>query len=327
MNQWQCIVDPESNILCAGGWVIGLKTGQSFLVADEALSGVSAPPSSGGGFRSFQSRPPRCFVGGSGRNLRISGTPGTLVPSGYFRAVDAANFNGTLFADARVIYHPDDSVDLHDGTDVLASAGAGTLSTTSVPVGSFPLYSTTYGESTYNGGTPFSVNALPEALPASFVFPSIEVIPNGCTVPEQTFSAADADHYTGDTDATWTLVVNGDGTADLSDTVDIVASRATGDPHQPEGVYQPTAYGMMSYLAPEAENFFLQALLVAASPLPSWIWLEITESAPGMIGTVTGPYRTDTLPSSADPVFRVPLAFTDGGGVFHQIQEGPVYWV
>ncbi|MGC4013449.1 MAG: hypothetical protein QM755_02865 [Luteolibacter sp.] len=326
MKQWQCAVEADQNIRCAGGWVIGLRSGQAFFVADQSISGLSAPSPNGSGARQFVADQPECFVGGSGRNVRISGAPNTLVPSGYFKAYDPASFAGTLFAGASVAFNPDDSVDLHDGTDVLASAPPGTLATTSVPTGTFVLSSTAYGESTYTSGTPFTVGATPEADPGAYVFPGVELLPNGATVPTQTFSASDADHYAGDVDATWSIIIHADGSADVSDGTDVVATRTEGTPHEPSGTYSATAYGLANYLATDAEDFFLTVQMPPGMPMDSWVYVVLTESSPGVIGSVEGPFRGDTLPSSSSSVFYVPIGFTESPGVVHQLQDGPILW-
>ncbi|MFD0894185.1 hypothetical protein KBB96_09245 [Luteolibacter ambystomatis] len=313
MNQFEVIMTRDGDLTVTGGWIIGQRTGGRYLVAD--LSTQASPTER------------VSFVGGSGRNVKITNAPGTNVPAGCFRAFTAADLVGQLFPGATMTFHVDGSVDLADDTDVIASAPAGTISTTTVPVGSFSMPSTTYGADTYNGSVGFTLDAQPEANVIPDFRPADLYVMAG-TAPVQSFTPADRDHYTGDMDAAWSITVHADGSAVIGDGTDGVAVRAADATatHEASGLYQSTTYGADTYNGGAAYEMVVE--IRPTLPLDGYVFVEITETSAGSgeVASHRGPLWGTAIPASAGATNYVPLAYVDTDRNVFPLHQGPIFW-
>lgn len=323
MSQFLVTLNADGNLVMAAGYVIPLRSGQApILVADEATGTLAQSEPDMNGQRVFGPSQ-TVFTGGSGRNVRVADAPNTGVPSGFFKAFTPGEFSGTRFPDARVIYQGDASVELHDGTDVLASAPAGTIAT-GVPSGPIAMASTAYGETAYTSGTPFVVNLNAEGDPSGFVFPGLRLSVSSGTAVVEDYVATDADHYVSSNDPAWSLVVNADGSAAIADGTDIVATRSVGPVHDGVGGYEATSYGMTTWNG--GDPFVMIAMRQLAASQAGFVWIEVTETVPGTVDAVSRPFFGATLPSPTGTVYPVPIARADGSGGVEQYQQGPIFW-
>ncbi|MFD0893991.1 hypothetical protein KBB96_03385 [Luteolibacter ambystomatis] len=313
MNQFEVIMTRDGDLTVTGGWIIEQRTGGRYLVADLSVQISPTERSS--------------FIGGSGRNVKVTNAPGTNVPAGHFRAVAAGTFAGHLFPDSSLIFNGDGSVDLRDDTDVIASAPVGTTSTTTVPVGSFSMPSTSYGADTYNGSVGFTLDAQPEANVIPDFRPADLYVMAG-TAPAQSFFPTDRDHYTGITDATWEIEVLADGSAEIRDGMDVVASRAADAAmkHEASGLYPSTSYGADTYNDGAAYEVVVE--IRPTLPLDGYVFVEITETSAGSgeVASHRGPLWGTAIPASAGATNYVPLAYVDTDRNVFPLHQGPIFW-
>jgi hypothetical protein len=129
--------------------------------------------------------------------------------------------------------------------------------------------------------------------------------------------------WTSEDDSDFTVTVNNDGTADLSDATDIIASRATELIRQPQGIYQSTSYGADTYNNGAAFLFTIGN--APAMPQYSFVWVEI-ELLAGAFVAATGPFIGASLPANSATLEVYPIGFSNGSGVVKQIHEGPIIW-
>lgn len=324
MGQFQATVTRYGDFFVSGGQVIPTRSGQApFLVAD--MSSGDAPPAyvDPQGNRTYSAAGPSVFVGGSGRNAIVTGQPGTNVPAGFFTGNGSEDFSGVIFGGSMLTIRGDGSADLFDGTGSLASVPAGFA--TGVPTAPFALPASPYGETTYNSGSPFSLTVVRESdsyalLPADMTHTA------GATIAgmAQEFTPSDTSHYAGAVDATWTITVNSYGLAYIQDGTDIVATRADGPINDAGGRYESTGYGQFTY---NDDIPFAGIVSIRISqPIAGYIYVVVVESAPGVVGSVKGPYRATSLPAPTSTDFPVPVAYSDGYGAITQYLDGPIYW-
>ncbi len=313
---FQAFSDSNGNLWIADGWVSQLRSGirlaagsgQAFpplLIAQEGSRFVAAAPAHGG-----------TFVGGSGRNLVTTGlTPtvsGPTVPVGIWQPQRPNVWTLGIFTLTKT---GSSTANISDGTNTVASQTSG-----SAPVGSFT--STSYGQTTYNGGGAFTITSVaeqgaPGTIPGCVCTVSAGTAQAGNYPPSSAIASASA------SDASWTVLVNADGTADLSHSGTIVASRAAGSPCEMAGVYEANSTGMATFNSGLPWRAFFQ--VVPAVVRAGFAYITLTETA-GVLSAVSGPDFSTALPADSSTVFHVPVAQSDGLGGLLQIHTGLLIW-
>jgi len=313
---FQAFSDSNGNLWIADGWVSQLRSGirlaagsgQAFpplLIAQEGSRFVAAAPAHGG-----------TFVGGSGRNLVTTGlTPtvsGPTVPVGIWQPQRPNVWTLGIFTLTKT---GSSTANISDGTNTVASQTSG-----SAPVGSFA--STSYGQTTYNGGGAFTITSVaeqgaPGTIPGCVCTVSAGTAQEGNYTPSSAIASASA------SDASWTVLVNADGTADLSHSGTIVASRAAGSPCEMAGVYEANSTGMATFNSSLPWRAFFQ--VVPAVVRAGFAYITLTETA-GVLSAVSGPDFSTALPADSSTVFHVPVAQSDGLGGLLQIHTGLLIW-
>lgn len=306
----------DGDLVMSSGWLIAIRAGVQLQV------GTSGATTLGTGTfgDTWTPQPGSIFVGGSGRNLVIADVDGSDLPGGFLRPGVDGEWSGVLQPDLKVIWDEGDgSGVITDGTNNVATAPAASF--TFAPVGTFTA--TTYGEDEYNGGDPFTVTTDWEG---GAPIPGATLEATTSLIDPDTLTATTTQAYDADTLIGWTLTIAGDGSAVISDGTDDVAERPAGDLlSDPTGVYASTTYGAANY-GDSGDPFTILVNRATAAPLEGWIYLKVTESAPGVPSAVDGPFFATALPANADPIYYVPIAYSDGAGGIDQIQEGAILW-
>lgn len=317
MQQFALSFDVNGDMVMADGWLIAARAGVRIPVTGRkvvAAVTVKDPDSIG---PAWKNRPALNFVGGSGRNIFILNPPGTASPVGHFRPTVAGTWESLMMAGVSLVYNDGtgDAVISDDTNDIAIGSGF-----TTAPVGTFTL--TTYGEDEYNGGDP---GVLETDWEGGGPIPGARIEVSGGTLTVQTFSATAVDAYVGDDDADFEFAIAGDGSATMFDPTNVIAERAAGGSlYDPAGVYQATPYGEATFNG--GEPFTVQVTRQVASPLEGYVYLKVTESAPGVPSTVEGPFFAPTKPDDADPIFYVPVGWSNGQGRIEPFVEGPIQW-
>jgi hypothetical protein len=239
---FQTVADFHGNLHVRAGTVLQVSTGVVFRVGGGGSGFLATDVSPAGSEYQPATQPTgAAFVGGSGRNLWVSGLPASssgMVPGGWMLPAGPGEFTvGDFVLSVTDI----DDASLSDGTDVVAVWASGA----DAPAGNYE--STTYGADTYNSGTAF-VLAVEAEDGAPGVIPSGLAAPNAGTAPGGIYTTADGGlTFDLDDHPGWMAIVAADGTAEITDGVDIVATRSTGTPGDVAGVYLATAYGELTY--------------------------------------------------------------------------------
>lgn len=317
MKQFSISFDKNGDMVMAAGWLVAARANVRIRVAGRAVVPASLNLEEGVFGASWASRPSLAFVGGSGRNIVIPNPPGTAAPVGHFRPTVAGRWESLLQNGVTLTYDAGtgDAV-ISDATNDIAT-GSGF---TTAPVGAFTL--TAYGEDEYNGGDP---GTLETDWEGGGPIPGARIEVSGGTLTIQDFSATAVDAYVGDDDSDFEIEIAGDGSATIRDASDIIAERATGGSlFDPTGIYQATSYGETTFNSGEA--FTVMVTRQVANPVEGYVYLKVTESAPGVPSTVEGPFFAPTKPDDSDPIFYVPVCWSDGAGGIEPFVEGPIQW-
>jgi hypothetical protein len=311
MTQFLCTVDSNGNILCNGGYVVDLKAATSthYIVGGTPTSLLTATED----LRTSTSAAP-IFLGGGGGSVKSDSTiTATLSPVGWFGQTDIDEWT--------------DSV----GNKVIADFGAGTAeivdpsntaiatftgSFTIAPVGTFTA--TTFGEDTYNGGTAFTLDISYDGTRRTS---TANVLVSRGTAQGGEYPLTGFREWV---NTTWLLTTNSDGTAQINDGTDDVATRSADySPDSPSGTYASTAYGDTTY--GDSQPFNMAVTLSPAFPKLGYVYLEIEKSGSNFTA-VTGPFFSASLPANATHLEYVPIAYSDGNGLLIQIHEGSILW-
>jgi len=312
MNQFAITIDQQGNILVQPGSVIDLTAATTEYIT-LGLSILATPG------QSLQMRTASqlgsYFVGGSGESLESTGTvTGTNAPIGYFRRVGEYEwedrFGNVLIGDEIA-----GTAEITIGTDVIADYSGGW---TIAPVGTFTA--TTYGEDEYNGGTAFTLDVISEGSPENT---TAEVFFNLGTSQAGTYTSSAWSEWTSDDNPSWKIIVNNDGTAEITDGSVVVAERSISSFRTPEGIYQSTTDGEDDYN--EGAPFTATVTFIPRFPLEGYAWVKIKLSSSAFDG-VEGPFWSTTLPANSATQEVVPIAYSDGNGSVIQIHEGPIYF-
>lgn len=316
ISGFQTFADPNGNLWVADGWVAQLRSGVRLPVGSGSDFSEVLPP----GWDRFLPAPATTgvtFVGGSGRNIVLSGlTPGPSgpdLPIGIFVPGRPAFFARGLFV---LEVTGASAATIHDGTDTVAILSAGGTA----PIGDY--VATTYGEDTYNGGAAFTLTAVAEEGSPGAI-PDYTLNVSAGTAQTGTFSPTDAATYVSDDDADWTIIVNADGTADLFYLTTIIASRLAAADSDPSGIFEATATGQTDYNSGEPWLAFVQ--VVPTPPRAGFVYVKITDSS-GLLAAVDGPFLATSLPSDTSTDFHLPLLQSDGLGGLVQFHTGLLIW-
>lgn len=344
MAGFQCFYDAWGNLHVQGGIVMDIKTGAKFYVGGGgASSALSETPSDD--LTMATAALTTSFVGGSGRNIfsaglapRYSGAP---TPIGWWMAANPGVWRAGIF---RLVQPSTGDPYITDGTDTVATwvTGTGTA-----PAGDYD--STTYGTTTYGEivemvAQPFTLTVTseggyPVAIPDATAVVSEGTAQGGTYEFASGTYADESATYDHESAAGWSIEVDPDGTARITDGTDVVAIRdngtEAGDAISPAGVYSSTAYGADTYnwvtADPEDEDavdegvpFTVQVSLVGRKPRAGTVYLKLTEDA-GALASVDDP-AFGSLPASSAPDYYVALAECDGMGGIEQLHTGMLVW-
>lgn len=247
MSQFEVTADARGDLTARGGLVRNLTGVVTIQVGQEEV-----------GF----------FLGGSGLNLVVSGFP-------------VEDFNGAWRWHRPHIWKRGDLTltdDLSGGAVIADSTDDVATLSTGGPLGSYP--STTHGATRF--GASFTAVIAAEAN-APGAQPDAVVDVSGGTVPTGAWSHDTGTVWKCDADPDWTITVAADGSAEMSDGVAVVARRSTGDPGSPDGLYEATLYGRITY---------------HPTPAPAAI------PAPGDPDTDPAPHTADA-PAALDPTTEI----------------------
>ncbi len=311
MTQFQCTVDSNGNILCNGGYVIDLKASTS---AYHIIGGVQTALLTASENNRSSSTAEGIFLGGGGGNVKSDGTlTVTYAPMGWFSQTD--NEEWTDSVGNKII------ADFTAGTAEIVDPSASTIATftgtiTIAPVGTFTA--TTFGEDIYNGGAPFTLTLTTDGARQESI---ANVIVTRGTAQDGEYELTDFREWT---NTTWTLTTNTDGTGQINDGTDDVATReADYSPDSPSGVFFSTAYGETTY--GDSQPFRMAVSLSPAFPKLGYVYIEITKSG-STFSDANGPFFATTLPANSSTLEVVPIAYSDGDGRLLQIHEGSIIW-
>jgi hypothetical protein len=311
MNQFTVTIDVNGNFQCYGGCVIDVTSGTTTY---EVVGGQPAlTPSYQQGIR-YALRSNIVFMGGGGGNVYSDGTvTGTYAPVGWFTRIDVNEWRDQY---GNILSRDEFGVGyITIDADVIADCS--TLGTIA-PTGTFS--STTFGEDTYNGGTPFALTLTDDG--AQVVSTAEVVFPTG-VAQSGDYDLTAWHEWTSVDDPAFILTTNTDGSAQFSDATDIIAERAATIPDDPSGTYLSTTYGETTYNADEP--FFVNVQLLPVSPQAGYIYVELTLSSGALTG-VSELIFGASLPANSSTLEVVPIAYSDGNGSVIQIHEGPIYF-
>jgi hypothetical protein len=312
-------VDEFGNLYMQGGVVIGLHgttvyflTGGStnaVAVQDPTMALMDASRGLGG------------FYGGSGANVAAtSAVLGTLVPDGFFKPLEPDVWTSGGFT---MTFDPGTgNADIEDDTNVVATMAA---TTTVAPYGTFNA--TTYGRTTYNGGTAFSISTTYEGNADTWPARPAVLVCDDTTVQLGSYSRTGWQAWESDDDLNWTITIDGTGAGLINDGTDDVLERAA----DADRIYDPTgnawvstAYGATTYGS--GETFYAQIYQTRAFPIAGLLYVTLTLDGSDEVTAVTGPFFASSLPANSSTSVSVPIAYSDGAGNVTQIQLGPITW-
>lgn len=313
-------LDSSGNLYMQEGTVIGLHgttvyftiggVGIGVAMVDPRLPFVQASESAG------------AFYGASGVNVSADTLVlGTLVPDGFFQPVEPDVWTAGPF---NMIFDPGTGgAEIADDGGVVAELPA--ASSTVAPYGTFTA--TTYGETTYNGGTPFTIATAYEGAADTYPKRGVLLTCDGTTVQVGNYSRTGWQSWESDDDPTWTLTIDGTGAAVINDGTDDVLTRPADALrlYDPSGSdWESTAYGETTYGS--GDPFVAQTIQTRAFPVAGYLYVTLTLNGSDEVTAVDGPFFAASLPSNSATVVSVPIAYSDGAGSVTQIQLGPIIW-
>jgi hypothetical protein len=314
-DQFTTWLDEEGNLYMQGGTLIDL-TASPTAVYTLAQTGDLPFVTDLQSFRRTPQFSGQLFQGGSGRNVISTGTlSGTNAPIGYFRQI-AEDVWGDGYG-TEITFDPSDgSASMDNGADQIATMGAGAA--TIAPYGTFS--STATGETIYNGGTPFSLTVTYEGRNT---FPALLIDVDGGTAQTGVYSSTGWGGWDSDDDAAWFVAVDSGGSARISDGVDDVAERATGQDGIGAGSYVATGYGETNYNGGDPFTMVATSIPVPA-PITGYLYVTVTLAA-GVVTGMSGPNYAAAMPANSSTAKHVPICHSNGSSVY-QIQQGPILW-
>lgn len=310
---FQCFFDANGNIHVTDGVVMQPTTGVVKLVGSGGTFRGNPPDMGGGFYTTAPHASGSTFVGGSGRNLQASGLPaptsGAASPRGWFVPTIADNWRNDIFL---LVVTGSSAATIHDGTNTVAILSTGGTA----PAGAYA--STTYGATTYNSGTPFTLTVALE-IAGGGVIPGVAVSINFGTALGGVYNNVSAGNYQSATDANWTLVVDVSGSAELRHSGTAMATRATGVGWDPRGAYDATTAGKAAYNLTanepvDGEDWRAFVEIAGRLPRAGFVYVEIVESG-GVLTAVNGPFFDTTMPTAFSETHYLPLSRCDGSQI------------
>lgn len=311
-------LDPQGNLYMQDGTIITLGSTTGHFV----VRGVAGLPVTYSIDPSSNLPISTGFHGGSGQNVIVDPSPlGTLVPDGFFRPTEPNLWGAT--GGITMTFDPGTGgATIDDATGTVATLPSG--SATTAPYGTFN--STTYGATTYNGGTAFTVPTTYEGGPT---YPTQGAIVNaqGTTIQEGSYARTGWQTWESIDDPNWTITLDGTGAGVVNDGTDDVMTRAAsaGQLYDPtSGGWESTTYGETTY---NGGTFFYGGVVIQRShPIAGYLFVTLALNANDEVTGVTGPFFDSSLPSNSATEVSVPIAYSDGLGTVTQIQLGPIIW-
>jgi hypothetical protein len=261
------------------------------------------------------------FYGGSGTNVKAaSAVLGTLVPDGFFKPLEPDVWtSGGL----TMTFDPGTgNAEIEDDTDVVATMAA---VTTIAPYGTFNA--TTYGEDTYNAGTPFTIATTYEGSADTWPARPAVLVCDDTTVQVGNYTRTGWQAWESDDDPNWTITIDGTGAGIINDGTDDVLERAA----DADRIYDvtgaawvSTAYGATTYGG--GETFYAQIYETRAYSVAGYLYVTLTINGSDECTGVTGPFFAASLPANSSTAVSVPIAYSNGTGTVTQIQLGPITW-
>lgn len=232
-EQFQTSVDACGNLTTADGMVIDRASGAGYEsgTPNGPIGAVGEPAPSLWDAQEIPAVQGSTFLGGSGRNVHVSGLP-TL--AGIYRPGRPGFWKlGSLVIEVAGL----SSATISDSAGIIAELTSGG----EAPAGSY--VATTYGRATYNAATAFTLSAAKETgWPGAPNDLEIEI--SAGTAKGGIYTSTDGVNYESATDSDWTLVLNSDGSVELSYLAEVIAERSTGDDSDPCGVCESTEAGL-----------------------------------------------------------------------------------
>jgi hypothetical protein len=301
----------------ADGHVLQLRSGVLLPVGSGASFSEALPPS-WNYFRPATAASGGTFVGGSGRNVFLSGGPASL--NGIWMPGRPGQWQrGDL-----VLTIAEGTAEIHDATATIAEYVMAPSAAT--PWGYFEYgwsyASTSYGATTYNSGVAFGLDLAAEAATEGAIPGCMLVIGLG-TAQAGIYTAVDSSSYVSADDTDWTIAVAADGSAELLCVAVVVATRAAGSSIDGAGTFEATAAGETAYNSGEPWRAFCQ--VIPRAPRSGYVYLALTETD-SVLTSVEGPFFATSLPSNTATLFHAPIAQSDGSGGLVQIISGCVFF-
>jgi hypothetical protein len=246
--QFEVQFDARGDLYGNEGFVICKATGAHFLLGEASPEGADVLTgqlaNSAGELAEFPNAEAGTFLGGSGRNLVITGAPAESGMNGLWRAWKPGFWRRGIFT---LEVTGASAATVSDGTDTVAEMTTGGTA----PVGS--LVASEYGEDTYNSGAAFTLTAAGETGWPGAVFDIDVGVGSGSAQGGKYEATTDCQHYESTIDPDWTITINSDGSADMKFDGTTVAKRAAGGPlDDPCGTYDSEPAG--EFLNPEFDE-------------------------------------------------------------------------
>jgi hypothetical protein len=314
MSQFKTWIDERGNLIFTGGTLLDISGSPTSVLELSINDGLISPEEIMTGLRRVPQIGGQSFYGGSGTNVISTGTlSGTNAPLGYFVQTSATTWQGP-YGQVMTFDPGTGTTSLDDDSNQIATmTGA-----TTAPSGTFS--STSYGATTYNGGTSFTLTADYEGRT---VYPGSFIEKTAGTAQGGNYSSTAWGEFVSDLDAAWTITVNPSGTAIIEDGTDIVAERAEGIDGDGTGVFVATEYGQITYNSSEPFSM-IGSLIPVPAPIAGYLYVTINLSG-GTPTSLSGPAFATSMPSNTATEIHVPVCKSDGSTVY-QIQQGPILW-
>jgi hypothetical protein len=310
---FQVFADPAGNLWVADGWVAQLRSGV-LLPAGSGADLSAVVPAGYDHFRAACAATGGTFVGGSGRNVFLSGGPAAL------NGIWLPGRPGEWQRGDIVLTVAEGTAGIHDATDTIAEYVMTPSAAT--PWGYFEYgwsySSTSYGATTYNGGVAFALDLAAEAATEGAI-PSCQLGISVGTALGGVYTAVDSSSYVSADDADWTIEVAADGSAELLCAAVVVAIRSAGSATDGAGVFEATTAGETAYNSGEPWRAFGQ--VIPRAPRAGYAYLELTETD-GVLTSAAGPFFSTSLPADTSTVIHAPIVQSDGSGGLVQIVAG-----
>ena len=110
-----------------------------------------------------------------------------------------------------------------------------------------------------------------------------------------------------------------DGSAELHDGTNIVASISQADQLSPNGTYLVTQYGKDTYNF--GDDFEILFSDVVRNTAGGWFYIQVNFNGT-IVDSVSGPFFRNNMPDNTTTLKNIPIAYSYGNGVVDQIHEG-----